>query len=567
MRLQTKLVGAFVIVALPGIAASVAAVRLFDQVITDEIDSRTREVVAETRLLLESELSDIAERVEAVARSSDPTLAALAEPDRDPIGNERGEDWAPAAASSRRLDVLAVAIQEPDGSFALASSAHLPAAVGDPPTVDLVALPAGETRTGLILEMVEGNPPRHVAALVAMHAPSAFGGRLFIYGGRRLDARLLGRVARIGQAHLVLKVDRFIAHFPEAPDVSFGGKPDALTLPRLGAGAPGRLEVSVNNLRMWSARGRFMWLAQITAIAALVLGLAGGLVLAGRMAQPVRALSSAAERVGAGDLEVQVAPTSRDEVGTLVKVFNRMTRDLRDARVRIQQAERVAAWREVARQLAHEIRNPLSPMRLGMENLRKAWSKKHPRLEEILEESTRSVLEEVSALDRLVTSFSTFAQLPAPDPEPTPPVELLEAAARLYDARVEVEGPVDEDLPEVAADRDLIGRALVNAIKNALEAGAGRVTLRAARADEAGRLGVRIEVNDDGPGMSAEILERAGSLHFTTKARGSGMGLAVVKRTLEDHGGALHISSQPGAGTCIQMWLPDSEIALSDVRH
>lgn len=564
MKLQAKLVGAFVAVALPGIAASVAAVGLFDQVMTDEIGSRTREVVAETRLILEDELRDITERLEAIGVPGDTTLAALAHP--EPTAPHRGEDWAPTHASTRRLDILAV-VRAENGAAELVSSAHLPASVGDPSRPLEPPFSSGETRSGLVLEMVEGNPPKQVPALVAVHAPPAFGGRLLVYGGRRLDRRLLGRLAHMAHAQLTLVMGgKVVARFPEARRPAVGGEPDALLMPRLEGGVPGRLEVSVDNARMWSARGRFLWLAQIAGAAALLMGLAGGLVLAGRMSRPVRALSRAAERVGAGDLDVHVPPTTRDEVGTLVHVFNRMTGDLREARSRIQQAERVAAWREVARQLAHEIRNPLSPMRLGMENLRKAWAKQHPRLEAILEESTRSVLEEVSALDRLVTSFSTFAQLPAPDPEPTAPIQLLEAAARLYDARVQIAEGL-EVLPEVMADRDLVGRALVNVIKNALEAGATEVRLGATKTSEAGRAGVRFDVEDDGPGMTSEVLERASALHFTTKAHGSGMGLAVVRRTLEDHGGLLQIVSHPGAGTCIQMWLPTAEVALSDVRH
>lgn len=548
MRLQSKLVTAFVAVGVPGLAFTVAAVGVLDQAIQGEIATRTDEVLDETEQMLRDEAQEVLQLVESAGQRA---LRARSDPGRF-------EGWALREAAPLRLDLLAAASETPGGGPAvLVSSAHLPLALGDTPGLLETPLAPGETRHGFAMEMVEGNPPRAVPALIAMHAPRSAGGQLWVYGGRRLDHRLLGRVARMANARLALEIPG------EDPRVYPPGKrrneeaPIPIPLEPLPGQPRGILHVSVDTTRLWIARGRFLWLAQLFVLAGFVLAFGVGVGLARRISGPIRALSEAAVRVGAGDLDVRVTPTTRDEVGTLVQVFNRMTEELGEAQQRIQQAERVAAWREVAQQLAHEIRNPLSPMRLGMENLRKAWAKSHPQLEEILEESTKSVLEEVEALDRLVSTFSTFARLPTPEPMPTSPWALLETAAQLYDARVQLEAP--SPLPEIRADPELMGRALVNLVKNALEAGGPsvKVKLRArAQVGPENRSGVVLEVEDDGPGMSPEILEKASGLHFTTKKQGSGLGLAIVRRTMEDQNGYMEIASQPGEGARVSLWLP-----------
>ena len=200
-------------------------------------------------------------------------------------------------------------------------------------------------------------------------------------------------------------------------------------------------------------------------------------------------------------------------------------------------------------------------MRLGMENLRKAWRKQHPALGEIVEESTASVLESVQSLDRLVTDFVQLARLPTPEPVPTDAMELLERVARRFSPAIPLANTESEALPMVHADPEAIGRALMNLVKNAREAQAaagleGRVELSARPAVEGGRAGLWLEVRDDGPGMSPELLERARSVYFTTKASGTGLGLAIVERIAEESDGHFVLESAVDVGTTAGIWLP-----------
>lgn len=556
MKLRTRLSVAFVVVALPGIALSVLALGRLDQLVRDEIELRTTQVLAETQRLLDEEAQEIVRIIETLA-TRDPGLETHG---RGIEGEVRRalEAWALAVSAARRLDVLAVVSKTPGGAE-LVSSAHLPTAVGDSPPPLAAGLPPGETRYGLALELVEGNPPERVPALIAVHVPASLG-RAWVYGGRRLDQRLLGRIARMGNARLVLEVP---GRPPEVypAEAREGGCDHIIPLERIDGGEAARLSVAVDTQRLVKTRKELLWLSSVLGATALGVALLAAGWLSGRITRPIGHLAHAAERIAAGDLDVEVGGRAgSDEVGALVLAFARMTRELREARTRIQRAERVAAWREVARRLAHEIKNPLSPMQLGMQNLRKAWVKQHPKLGEILEESTASVLEAVRSLDRLVEDFSSFARLPAPALGPVPPTELLAQVVRLYEGRVRVDlaGVERRGLPTAWADRDQVVRALVNLVKNAVEAvGAdGEVWLDAFTERRGAALGVVFEVRDDGPGMAGDVRERALDVYFTTKPTGTGLGLAIVARTVEEHGGTLDIDSAPGEGTKVRVWIP-----------
>lgn len=569
VKLRTRLVGAFVLVALPCAGISVGAVGLLDRLIKNQITGRTEQVLKETRNLLVDEQHEISQLVETAAGTGGLLDDLSRRPDAPDLVDQI-EPWASQKAPGLGLDLLAL-VARPDSLEAsageLITSAHLRMAIGDPPPDIAKGLRSGETRAGFVLEMVEGNPPMRVPALIAVHAPRQAQGRVWIYGGRRLDRRLLGRVARMANARIALRVPgRTTDVYPPTAELNDGAIPFSIPLDPLGDQPGAVLDVAVDMGDFWDARRRFLWLSQFFVLGAFGAALAAGAWLSARITKPIVALSEAAERVGSGDLTVRVPTSARDEVGSLVRVFNRMTQELAEAQGRIQRAERAAAWREVARRLAHEIKNPLSPMRLGMENLRKAWDKQHPALGEILDESTRSVLDEVGSLDRLVSAFSAFARLPAPEPSPVDPVELLENASRLYDDRVvgDFTSLRAQGLPMVMADAQQVGRALVNLVKNAKEAlesadWVGGVRLDAWAESYEERAGVILEVADDGPGMPEAVRVRAASVYYTTKATGTGLGLAIVQRTMEEHGGHLSILSHPGSGTRVRLWLPIAE--------
>ena len=555
MKLRTQVAGAFVGLMLPGALLSAAGFGVVDRLIRDEVVARSEQVRAEVKRFIREEERRVLRQVrQAWERGpapmpSSPGLAG----------------WAAPRATSLGLDLLALVDADPQGAGVL-SSAHLPQALGDHPPTLRRRLRVGETRVGILVDLVDGNPPRHVPVLGAAYAPSDARGLVWVYGGRRLDDRLLGRMARMAEARLTLRVQgRVLAAHPRAAPPDERQRPPRartrrIALAALGPETPAELEIEVDASRLWRVHRRLLAVTGVLWGATFVIAVVVGAALAERIARPMRALSQAVTRVGEGDLDVQVRPDrSQDEVATLVTVFNQMTRQLAEAQEQIRRSERTAGWREVARRLAHEIRNPLSPMRLGMANLRKAWTQQHPQLDEILEESTRCVLDEVSALDRLVAEFSAFARLPQPVLRPADPNAIVAGVARLYEGRVrwQHEGDSVRPLPEVRVDRELMHRALINVIKNAEEAleensRPGEIDIRV----RAVRDGVAFEVADNGPGMPEPTRAAATRAYFTTKPSGTGLGLAIVEQTVEAHGGRVRIESEPGVGTRVELWIP-----------
>lgn len=233
--------------------------------------------------------------------------------------------------------------------------------------------------------------------------------------------------------------------------------------------------------------------------------------------------------------------------------------ELRESRDRLIQAERVAAWREMARRLAHELKNPIFPIQLSIETLRRVADEDPGgrRLAEAFRESSETILDELRALRKIIDEFSQFARMPAPQPAPVAVNEVVEQAVRLYAPRsagVEVRTELAPGLPPVTADRDLLGRAIGNLMGNALDAlaGAGTLTVRTARQPD----GVRIDVVDTGPGLSEEQRTRLFTPYYTTKRGGTGLGLAIVQGIVSDHGGRIEVESAPGAGTAFTLFLP-----------
>ena len=285
---------------------------------------------------------------------------------------------------------------------------------------------------------------------------------------------------------------------------------------------------------------------------------------ASRVTRPVEELAMAAREVAAGNLHTEVTVTSKDEVGELAESFNRMTRELLEQQGRLLQAERVAAWRELARRLAHELKNPLFPLQLTVENLIRARAQSPQVFEEIFRESSATLLAEINNLKQIVSRFSEFSKMPQPQLQRVQINDVVRGVARLFQAQFESRDrrpitcrlDLDELLEPIAADAELLHRALSNLVLNAMEAmpEGGTLTLGTQRD---GRL-VRIDVGDTGSGLTPEECERLFTPYYTGKQHGTGLGLAIVQSVVSDHGGTIGVRSEPGRGTAFAIELPQN---------
>ncbi len=296
---------------------------------------------------------------------------------------------------------------------------------------------------------------------------------------------------------------------------------------------------------------------------AFLAALAVGLVLAGRIARPIRDLAERAESISAQHARPMTLLEERDETRRMTLAFDQMIDALQASeRLRLA-AERVAAWEEIAKRLAHEIKNPLSPIQLAVENLRRTKERAPASFDEAFLVETRTILEEVGSLRALVDEFAQFARLPRPHVAPCDPRAIVEQALGLFTGRIETMRVTvaveDASAPAtLVADAEQIGRIFKNVIANALDAMEGAtdrrlsVTLRG----EGDR--VVFTVRDSGTGFDAETLARVFEPYFTTRAGrgGTGLGMAIARRIAVEHGGSLTAAGSPGRGATITLTLP-----------
>jgi len=295
--------------------------------------------------------------------------------------------------------------------------------------------------------------------------------------------------------------------------------------------------------------------------AALLMGLGFWFFSTRRITNRITKLNEATRHVAEGDLTVQVAKGSRDEVGQLSEAFNDMVARLHRSRERIEYLQRVAAWQQLARRLAHEIKNPLTPIQLAVQELRDRYDGSDPAFAHVLDQATEIVSEEVEALRRLTTEFSAFAKLPEVSPQATSVHEFFAEIGQALEilsgegASVVVTPP-EEDLT-AAIDRMMMKRALDNLVRNAVDAveESGEVgTIRvSAQPFDGGTL--RLVVEDDGPGIAQVEQSRVFEPYYTTKGEGTGLGLAIVKKIVLEHGGIVTLRSNPGSGTRFEIRL------------
>jgi nitrogen fixation/metabolism regulation signal transduction histidine kinase len=287
----------------------------------------------------------------------------------------------------------------------------------------------------------------------------------------------------------------------------------------------------------------------VELIVVLLLATGIGLLVARRATGRVAALRDAASRVASGDLSVRIAPRGRDELDQLGRAFDRMVGELGEARSRLEYLQKVSAWQEVARRLAHEIKNPLTPIQLVVQQLRSQYRGDDATFRQLLDTAGDVLSEEIGAIRRLVDDFSAFAKLPKVEPSPVDLGALIEDFARAHPEWQPHLGTEHPQHPvEAMCDRMLLRRVLTNLVENAVQASAdaGRVPavrISVSRDDEVGT--ASIHVDDNGPGVSSIDAARIFDPYFTTKEHGTGLGLAIVRKIVIDHGGDVAVSAAP----------------------
>jgi two-component system, NtrC family, nitrogen regulation sensor histidine kinase NtrY len=310
---------------------------------------------------------------------------------------------------------------------------------------------------------------------------------------------------------------------------------------------------------------RIGWIAGAVGGGALFIGLLLTWWVSARITRPVEELADGAREVASGNWDAHIRVRGGGEIAQLAEAFNQMTATLASQREQLVQTERVAAWRELARRLAHELRNPLFPLQITVENLQRARQLDAKQFLEVFTESTATLKAELANLNTIVGRFSDFSKMPAPHFTRVNVNESLRNAVRLFEAQFNAVGkPVitpeyflTEPLPEIDADPDLLHRAFQNLVLNALDAMPPGGTLTMRTSEHEGN--VRIEVADTGKGLTPEECSRLFTPYYTTKQQGTGLGLAIVQSVVSDHHGTISVTSDEGHGTTFRIELPQRQ--------
>jgi len=588
MIFQRKLLAVFALTVLVSVVAVAWSISSLTRKAFEKAnEERTAALVAQFRHEFNLRGEDVARRVETVAASEGATRMALAlshgSPDYGAYLNE-----ARSTADNQELDFLEFI----DNQATIISSAQWPAKFGYKENLTFIsAIP----KDAFLKQ--EELPDGAALGLFAVREVNLGEKPLLVIGGRRIDKDFLASLQLpagmramfyqnlgagfspqflIDTSGTVQQPDRIapiirqlqqqqretttLVHWSsnEGDDESI----DAIPL-------TGRDNQLLGILLIGNSRRPYVELRQRIRSAALLSGGAGILLAilfsgwaAARVTRPVEQLARAAREVASGNWNAQVTIPSSDELGELAETFNRMTRELLAQREHLVQAERVAAWRELARRLAHELKNPLFPLQLTVENLLRARQQSPQQFEEIFQESSSTLLAEIANLKAIISRFSEFSRMPQPQFQQVQLNDVVQNVGRLFQAQlrapehvsIECKLELAEPMDLIAADPDLLHRALSNLVLNAMDAmpQGGTLTLQTR---QNGDLSF-VEVSDTGAGLTPQECERLFTPYYTSKPHGTGLGLAIVQSVISDHGGKISVRSESGHGTTFVIELP-----------
>jgi two-component system nitrogen regulation sensor histidine kinase NtrY len=584
VSLKTKLL---LLVAI-GIAASVGTVAFLIEERAHEAfrrveEERTAALVGQFHREFEHEGDEIRHGVEAIANSDSMLRTAMELTNGADVAAFVNE--AQNYAQAQRLDFLDLIA--PDGT--IISSAHWPARFGYKERWFLDAQSPFPQQA--FLRHVE-TPQGNVLAMLCLRPVKTHGANYYLIGGRKLDSVVQtlsppaglrvsiysapeqGQGEVLGPAKDNLPLNKLMPLIQKAIEqheasltIDWGpGLPQEEIVHAIALGdySPDRIPAVLlvgNSLEQELALER-----RIRNISLMIAGLGVffGVLLSGiltaRMSRPIRDLAQAAAEVGHGNWGVHVESSSRDEIGKLAAAFNHMTEELMAQRERLVQTERVAAWRELARRLAHELKNPLFPLQITVENLLRARENTPEQFEEVFRESTATLLAEIGNLKTIVGRFSDFSKMPAPQLQSVDLDEMVRGVVQLFQgqltqraSRIEPEVQLG-DVPPVNADPVLLRRVIENLVLNAIDAmpEGGKLSFRTATENNF----AVFELADTGKGLTPEECDRIFTPYYTTKQHGTGLGLAIAQSVVSDHHGRISVSSRKNQGTTFHVELP-----------
>ena len=270
--------------------------------------------------------------------------------------------------------------------------------------------------------------------------------------------------------------------------------------------------------------------------------------------RPLKRLQDATLQLGQGNLSVQITESKFSPLNDLIISFNNMSQELQSNRKKLIQAEKDAAWRDMARVLAHEIKNPLTPMRLSIERLEAKYAIKSKDLDNVFSSVTRVIHEEIDNLQTFASEFSKFARLPEAVMKYYDVNEQLKEICTPYQTELKIDLQLDNILPSIFADKIQIKQVLENLIQNSINAAKDDFTIKINTSHS--NSNILIEIIDNGFGIEQNDIKEIFKPYFTKSQGGTGLGLAIVKRIIENHGGTINVDSQVNVGTSFNISFP-----------
>ena len=584
MSLKTKLL----LLVTVSITASVGAAAWLIETRAHEAfrqveQERTATLVDQFRREFDHEGEEITRGVEAIANSDQMLRTASELAGSGESASHVNE--ATSLASAQRLDFLDLIAS--DGT--IISSAHWPARFGykqrwflDKPTPlpDRAFLRHVETAQGSVL------------ALLCIRSLRVHDQNFYLVGGRKLDAVLQALSAPaglhvslysapqqgpgelIGAAKQDLSspkiqalIQKGLQQRQEASDTVDTGPGlaqeeilHAIPLPGYSDQVPAVLLVGNSLEQELLLEQRIRNISLVIAGIAVFIGVIVSGIITARVSRPLRTLAEAAAEIGQGNWGVRVESSGTDEIGRLAAAFNQMTEELIGQRERLVQSERVAAWRELARRLAHELKNPLFPLQITVENLLRARQNSPEEFDEVFRESTSTLLAEIANLKTIIGRFSDFSKMPAPQIQSVDLNEMVRSVTQLFQGqlnrepgRITVELQLGDLLP-VSGDPVLLRRVMENLVLNAIDAmpKGGKLTFRTSMHEKF----AVFELADTGAGLTPEECDRLFTPYYTTKQHGTGLGLAIAQSVISDHYGRISVTSRKNQGTTFRVELP-----------